>query len=256
MSITQKNVFRIAFANNFRLEWKGVHFHAATWPPFWSWRGEQGMFPKEWHLGWGAQWPPQPVECYNSGARLRGYNKRGCCMRLCKMARLCARLRVFALFCAFLCFFFLPKRAGTKAQTCAELWKTVQKQRFYAIPPLVYTPFCVSPNYNISVSAPRPLQEPLCRQGVRLGGPILALSRIHVQLWVLNRLVPKGPTPIESALTTSISKQRGFTKCSVFLKRVSLLNPRVRTNFVVFPIEWKTGRSLDVRFDFGRRPGV
>ena len=34
-----------------------------------------------------------------------------------------------------------------------------------------------------------------------------------------------------------MSKQRGFTKFSVFLKRVSLLNPRVRTNFVAFPLE-------------------
>ena len=35
----------------------------------------------------------------------RGHNKRGCCMRLCKMARFCAFLRFFALFCAFLCVF-------------------------------------------------------------------------------------------------------------------------------------------------------
>ena len=41
----------------------------------------------------------------------------------------------------------------------------------------------------------------------------------------------------ESVLTTSMSKQRGFTKFSVFLKRVSLLNPRVRANFVAFPLE-------------------
>ena len=41
---------------------------------------------------------------------------------------------------------------------------------------------------------------------------------------------------IESVLTTSMSKQ-GFTKFSVFLKRVSSLNPRVRTNFVAFPLE-------------------
>ena len=30
---------------------------------------------------------------------------------------------------------------------------------------------------------------------------------------------------------------KGFTKFSVFLKGVSLLNPRVRTNFVAFPID-------------------
>ena len=34
-----------------------------------------------------------------------------------------------------------------------------------------------------------------------------------------------------------MSKRRGFTKFSVFLKRVSLLNPRLRTNFVAFPLE-------------------
>ena len=34
---------------------------------------------------------------------------------------------------------------------------------------------------------------------------------------------------IESVLTTSMSKQRGFTSFSVFLKRVSLLYPQVRT---------------------------
>ena len=33
---------------------------------------------------------------------------------------------------------------------------------------------------------------------------------------------------------SSMSKQRGFTKFSVFLKRVSLQNPRVRSNFVAF----------------------
>ena len=36
----------------------------------------------------------------------------------------------------------------------------------------------------------------------------------------------------------------GFTKFSVFLKRVSLLNLRVRTNFVAFPLERTTGKSL------------
>ena len=47
----------------------------------------------------------------------------------------------------------------------------------------------------------------------------------------------------------------GFTKFSVCLKRVSLLNPRVRTNFVAFPLERTTEKSLEVRFDFGPRPG-
>ena len=48
---------------------------------------------------------------------------------------------------------------------------------------------------------------------------------------------------------------KGVTKFSVFLKRVSLLNPRVRTNFVAFPLARTTGKSLEVRFDFGPRPG-
>ena len=42
----------------------------------------------------------------------------------------------------------------------------------------------------------------------------------------------------------SMSKQRGFTEFSVFLKRVGLLNPRARTNFVAFPLE--PGKSLEV----------
>ena len=44
-------------------------------------------------------------------------------------------------------------------------------------------------------------------------------------------------------------QKRGSTKFSVFLKRVSLLNPRVRTNFVAFPIA--PGKGFEVRFDFG-----
>ena len=55
-----------------------------------------------------------------------------------------------------------------------------------------------------------------------------------------------------------MSKQRGFTKFSVLLKRVSLLNPRVRMNFVAFPfveIRKELRKSLEVRFDFGPRPG-
>ena len=47
-----------------------------------------------------------------------------------------------------------------------------------------------------------------------------------------------------------MSKKKGeFTKLLVFLKRVSLLNPRIRTNFVPFPIE--PGKSLEVRCDRG-----
>ena len=52
-----------------------------------------------------------------------------------------------------------------------------------------------------------------------------------------------------------MSKQRGFTTFSVFLKRVSSLNPQVRANFVAFSLEKEPGKSLEVRFDFGPRPG-
>ena len=61
-------------------------------------------------------------------------------------------------------------------------------------------------------------------------------------------------TDVESVLATSMSKQRGFTKFSMFLKLVSLLNPGVRTNFVTFPLE-RTRKSLEVRFGFGPKPG-
>ena len=56
-------------------------------------------------------------------------------MRLCKMVRFRAFLRVFALFCAFLCVFFPAKIkfAQNRAKMC--------KKRFYAIPPLVIPPF-------------------------------------------------------------------------------------------------------------------
>ena len=49
-------------------------------------------------------------------------------------------------------------------------------------------------------------------------------------------------------------QKRGFTKFLVFLKRVSLINPRVRANFVAFSLG-RTGKSLEVRFDVGPQPG-
>ena len=70
------------------------------------------------------------------------YNKRGCCMRLCKMARFCALLPV-ALFYAFL--FFSYQMGCKKAQICAEFCKNVQKA-LLCNTPFSYTPFCVSPN--------------------------------------------------------------------------------------------------------------
>ena len=52
-----------------------------------------------------------------------------------------------------------------------------------------------------------------------------------------------------------MSKKSGVTNFSGFLKRVSLLNLRVRAKFVAFPLE-RTRKSLEVRFDFGPRPGL
>ena len=49
-------------------------------------------------------------------------------------------------------------------------------------------------------------------------------------------------------------QRRAFTEFSVFLQRVSSLNPRVRTNFVAFPIE-RTRREPRSSVRFGQRPG-
>ena len=62
----------------------------------------------------------------NLGAHEWGYNKRGCCMRLCKMVHFCAFLRVFALFRVFLCAFSY-QNGLQKVQVCTEFCKTVQK---------------------------------------------------------------------------------------------------------------------------------
>ena len=61
-------------------------------------------------------------------------------MRLCKVARFCAFLRVFALFGAFLCVFLLPKWPAEKRKIVQNRAKMCKK-RFYAIPPLVIPPF-------------------------------------------------------------------------------------------------------------------
>ena len=56
-------------------------------------------------------------------------------------------------------------------------------------------------------------------------------------LWALRETTLRENIIVESVLTTSMSKQRGFTKFSVFLKRVSLLIPQLRMNFLAFPLE-------------------
>ena len=61
-------------------------------------------------------------------------------MRVRKMARFCAFFRVLALFCAFLCFLFLPKWPAEKRKVVHNRTK-ICKKRFYAIPPFVIPPF-------------------------------------------------------------------------------------------------------------------
>ena len=60
----------------------------------------------------------------------------------------------------------------------------------------------------------------------------------------------------ESVLTTSMSRQRGFAKSSVFLKRVSLLNPGVRTKFVAFPFRKNQERASKFGSTLGRDRGL
>ena len=63
-------------------------------------------------------------------------------MRLCKVARFCAFLRVFALLGGF-CAFFTTKMGCKKAQICTEFCKNVVKKEepFFAVAPLVIPPF-------------------------------------------------------------------------------------------------------------------
>ena len=58
----------------------------------------------------------------------------------------------------------------------------------------------------------------------------------------------------QKCLTTSMSKQ--FTQFSVFLKGVSLLNPRVRTNFVAFPFGKSQERASKFSSILGRDQGL
>ena len=51
-------------------------------------------------------------------------------------------------------------------------------------------------------------------------------------------------------------KQRGFTKFSVFLKRVSLLNPRACTNFVGFSFRKNQERASKFGSISGRDQGL
>ena len=51
-------------------------------------------------------------------------------------------------------------------------------------------------------------------------------------------------------------QKRGFTKFSVFLKRASLLNPRFRTNFVVFSYRKNQERASKFGSILGRDRGL
>ena len=69
-----------------------------------------------------------------------------------------------------------------------------------------------------------PLSSLTCK--VVLLGHIPKATSMHFTLW-----------SYQKCLNHVHVQKRGFTKFSVFLKQVSSLNPRVRTNFVAFPIE-------------------
>ena len=68
-------------------------------------------------------------------------------MRLCKKERFCAFLRVFAFFCACLCFFSQQNGLQKKKQICTH--RILQKcaKSVFMQYPLSCTPLCVSPNY-------------------------------------------------------------------------------------------------------------
>ena len=70
-------------------------------------------------------------------------NKRGRCMRLCKMARFCACLRVSARFCAFFSYQNGPpkKKKGELRRNLQKCAKSAFMQKY----PFSYTPFSVSP---------------------------------------------------------------------------------------------------------------
>ena len=89
-----------------------------------------------------------------SGCTLRGYNKRGCCIRLCKMVCCCVFLRAVALFCAF----FLTKTVAKKCKSAQNSAKTCEK-RFCAIPPLIIPPFACHRDISVDFSGGFPLKN-------------------------------------------------------------------------------------------------
>ena len=79
------------------------------------------------------------------------------------------------------------------------------------------------------------------RQTRQFGGHIFVhIFALYVGVGVAKRLpipIPTPNPPNRKCFNHVHVQKRGFTKFPVFLKRVSLLNPQVRTNFVAFPIE-------------------
>ena len=73
-----------------------------------------------------------------SGARERG-NKRGCCMRPCRMARFCAFKKAFLFFLCLSMGSFRQKMACKKTLICSRLLQKCAKSA-YAIPSLVVPP--------------------------------------------------------------------------------------------------------------------
>ena len=113
-------------------------------------------------------------------------------MRLCKMARFCAFLRVFELFCAFLCVFSFPKWPATKRELAQNSAKMC-KRRFYAIPPLVIPPFACDQK-KLTELAARNCTLPNLIRPVSGFLEVLWGPRGHAELWLalsdIRRYVP------------------------------------------------------------------
>ena len=97
------------------------------------------------------------------GACYRGYNKRGCCMRLCKLARFCAVFSVFALVCrALLCVLPCQKWPAEKRKIVQNR-ANMGKKCSYAIPPLAIPPYAIPPLAVPPFTRHRlPVLRPLC----------------------------------------------------------------------------------------------
>ena len=150
------------------------------------------------------------------GARSQGYNKRGCCLRLCKMACFCACLCVFAFFCAFLCFFFLSKWPAEKRKSAHNRARMCKKKCFSAIPPLVIPPFA-------------------CHRS------LISLPDFRPWGWVLLDHLPPPPFHACQAAQRNDRTKCTFQRCTLVLRNVSrrqlfceLWSLKFRTAFYFF----------------------